>query len=329
MPLIKESSYQAPSWIRNPHVSTIYPSSFRRVHGIRYSRERLELNDGDFLDLDWSHAAVQNEHNQLASSSDKPLVIFSHGYLGNSTRQYILGSVKAFNQAGYDALVWNHRGLSGTCNRLEKITTHGSTDELEEVISYALTKSYTELILIGFSKGGNQLLKYAGESGSAIPKAVKAMVAISSPTDMVGSMAACRGTFYEWYFLKKLRKFMTLRQHLIDPKQYAEFARYRTLDDFTNEYVSPFFGWSNYAEATSALPYLSTIQVPTLLLNAQNDPILSPSCSPEEMARHSDYLWLETPRLGGHCGFYEQSSDGIYWVDRRTVEFVSEMLYSM
>ncbi|PKK37763.1 hypothetical protein BWI96_04665 [Siphonobacter sp. SORGH_AS_0500] len=328
MPLITHSSYKAPKGFRNPHLSTIYPSTFRRVQGVTYVRERLELTDGDFLDLDWSYATGDHLDNTLISSTKRPLAIISHGYLGNTTRHYVLGGVKSFNLAGYDTLAWNHRGLGGTCNRLEKITTHGSTDELKEIISYALTRGYTFLILVGYSKGGNQILKYAGELGAALPKAIEAMVAISTPTDMAGSMAVCRGTFYEWYFMRKLRKFMATRQHLIPPTQYAEFARYRTLDDFTNEYVSPLLGWKNYAEATSALPFVEHIQVPTLLLNAQNDPILSPSCSPEALARKSDYLWLETPQMGGHCGFYEKTTDGLCWADRRSVEFVSQLIYS-
>lgn len=328
MPLLTHSSYQAPKWFKNPHLSTVYPSAFRRVHGVTYSRERLELTDGDFIDLDWSLSLNGANDNLLITNAKRPLVILSPGYLGNSTRQYVLGGVKAFNEAGYDILAWNHRGLGGTCNRLEKITTHGSTDELQEITAHALSKGYRSLVLVGYSKGGNQILKYAGELGSALPESIKAMVAISTPTDMVGSMAACRGTFYEWYFMRKLRKFMAERQHLIPQKQYAAFAKYRTLDDFTNAYVSPLLGWKDYAESTSALPFVGNIQVPTLMINAQNDPILSESCSPREIARKSDFLWLETPLTGGHCGFYEKTTDGLCWADRRSVEFVSQMLYS-
>ncbi|WP_420156165.1 YheT family hydrolase [Siphonobacter sp.] len=317
MPLVTDSSYHAPFWMQNAHFSTIYPSTLRRVAGITYTRERLELADGDFLDIDWSFAHQPH-------SSNPPLALLTHGYLGNSTRQYMLGAVRAFNEAGFDALAWNHRGLSGEANRLEKMTTHGSTDDLAEVVHYALAKGYTSISLVGFSKGGNLALKYAGEQGSQLSNCIQSLVAVSTPTDMPGSMAACRGTFYEWYFLRKLRKFLSTRKHLIDQQLYAQFDRYRTLDDFSNEYISPFFGWKDYAEATSALPYLPNIRVRSLLLNAQNDPILSPSCSPKTLARQSDYLWLETPRLGGHCGFYEASKDGLYWVDRRIVNFVQQ-----
>ena len=158
MPILQSSYLPAHIW-RNQHVSTIYASAFRKVNGINYTRERLELSDGDFLDLDWSKSSENNTK----------LAIFTHGFLGNSTRPYLLGGVKALKSVDYDALVWNHRGLGGENNRFEKITTHGSSGDLEEVINYALSKNqYTEIILVGYSKGGNISLKYAGEKSENI-----------------------------------------------------------------------------------------------------------------------------------------------------------------
>ena len=163
MPILQSSYLPSRIW-QNPHVSTIYPSVFRKVNGIDYNRERLELSDGDFIDVDWSKSAENNTK----------LVIFTHGFLGNSTRPYVLGGVKAFKLVNYDALVWNHRGLSGENNRFEKITTHGSSGDLEEVINYALSKNqYAEIILVGYSKGGNISLKYAGEKSENIPIQIK------------------------------------------------------------------------------------------------------------------------------------------------------------
>ncbi len=335
MPVIETSAYRAPRLLRDGHLSTLLPSVARRVRGVTYVRERLDLPDGDFVDLDWSYAkvgsfqwAVGKKETPISCqlpTGNCPLVILTHGYLGNSTRPYMLGAAKAFNAAGYDALAWSHRGLSGELNRLPKLTTHGSTEELAAIVPHALAKGYTRLALVGFSKGGNMTLKYAGELGPNLPPEVQAVVAISVPADMVGSVGAFRGSFYERHFSRKMQRFIAFRQPLFSPGDFPDVARLRSLDDLTTHYVAPIMGFSGhraYYEQTSSLPVLHHIRVPTLILNAQNDPVLSESCSPRDLARNSDFLFLETPTFGGHCGFYEKSPDDLYWMDRRAVEFV-------
>jgi len=330
MPVIETSAYRAPRLLRGGHLSTLLPSVARRVRGVTYVRERLDLPDGDFVDLDWSKcgAGIGNEGFEKFHNPQPPirnLVILTHGYLGNSTRPYMLGAAKAFNAAGYDALAWSHRGLSGELNRLPKLTTHGSTEELAAIVPHSLAKGYTRLVLLGFSKGGNMTLKYAGELGANLPPEVQSVMAISVPADMVGSVGAFRGSFYERHFSRKMQKFIAFRQPLFSPTDFPDVARLRSLDDLTTHYVAPIMGFSGhraYYEQTSSLPVLNNIRVPTLILNAQNDPVLSESCSPRDLARNSDFLFLETPTFGGHCGFYEKSSDDLYWMDRRAVEFV-------
>ena len=333
MPIIK-STYQPSGLWRNPHVSTIYPSVFRKVKGIDYTRERLELSDGDFLDLDWNFSE-NIAFNQSAILKMETLIkqttklaIFTHGFLGNSTRPYLLGGVKAFNLAGYDALVWNHRGLGGEPNRLEKITIHGSSDDLEAVINYALSKKqYDKIVLVGYSKGGNISLKYAGEKGENIPAEIKNVVAISTPTDLQGSVDVMgKDGFYTNRFHKKLSKFLQQRKQLIDNEILKDFKQFKYLDDFADNYIAPLHGFKDgkeYYEACSALPVVDKIRIPALILNAQNDPVLSESCAMKDVAQKSDYVFSEVPIYGGHCGFYESNTDGLYWVDRRVVEFVS------
>ena len=317
MPILQSSYLPARIW-RNPHVSTIYPSAFRKVHGVNYTRERLELSDGDFLDLDWSKSSENNIK----------LAIFTHGFLGNSTRPYLLGGVKAFNLVYYDALVWNHRGLSGENNRFEKITTHGSLGDLEEVINHALSKKqYTEIILVGYSKGGNISLKYAGEKSENIPPQIKKIIAISSPTDLQGSVDVMgkRG-FYSERFKTKLIKFLLNRSGLIDDKTLQDFATFKYLDDFTDNYIAPLHGFKNgreYYEQCAAMNVVDKIRVPTFILNAKNDPVLSESCAMLEVAKKSDYIFSELPNYGGHCGFYQKNSDQLYWGDKRMIEFVT------
>jgi uncharacterized protein len=333
MPIIN-STYQPSKIWQNPHFSTIYPSVFRTVKGVEYTRERMELSDGDFLDLDWSFSenlAFNDEPIFTVKSfihKNNKLAIFTHGFLGSSTRPYVLGGVKAFNLAGYDALAWNHRGLGGENNRFERITTHGSSDELEEVINHALSKNqYDEIVLIGYSKGGNISLKYAGEKGENIPSKIKNIVAISTPTDLQGSVDTMgKNGFYTNRFHKKLSGFLKERKQLIGNETFRNLKNFKYLDDFADNYIAPVHGFKNgkdYYDSCSAMHVVDKIRIPTLILNAQNDPVLSKSCAMEEVAKQSDYVFSEVPLYGGHCGFYEPNRDGTYWVDRRVVEFAS------
>ncbi len=323
MPLIK-STYNAPHFHKNAHFTTVFASVFRKVNGVKYIRERLELSDGDFVDCDWSFQGK----NHPAGVGGLGLVIITHGLLGNSDRQYVKGTVKHFNNMGWDALAWNHRGLSGEPNRLEKITIHGSTDELAEVINYAINqKKYDKITLIGWSKGGNISLKYAGEIGEKIPRAIKSIVAISVPTDVYGSVQVMGKTsFYAKRFKTKFYNYLKTKKHLIDPEKFAEFANYETLEDYSEYYVAPLNNFRNakeYYQKCSALPYLKNIIIPTLILNSIDDPILSMTSSPFQLAEKSDLIHLETTKSGGHCSFYTPNSDGIYWAERRAFEFMN------
>jgi uncharacterized protein len=337
MPIIN-STYQPSKIWQNPHFSTIYPSVFRKVGGVQYTRERMELSDGDFLDLDWSFAenVAFNQAPILTVKSllnkNNKLAIFTHGFLGNSTRPYLLGGVKSLNSAGYDALAWNHRGLGGESNRFERITTHGSSDELEEVINYALSKNqYNEIVLVGYSKGGNISLKYAGEKGENIPAEIKNVVAISTPTDLQGSVDAMgKNGFYTNRFHKKLSEFLKNRKQLIGNKTLNGFKKLKYLDDFSDHYIAPLHGFKDakdYYDQCSAMHVVDKIRVPTLILNAQNDPVLSESCAMKDVAKQSDFVFAETPKFGGHCGFYEANKDGLYWGDKRAVEFVNTVVF--
>jgi uncharacterized protein len=315
MPILQSSYLPSPIW-RNPHVSTIYPSAFRKVDGVNYTREGLELVDGDFLDLDWSKSSENNPK----------LAIFTHGFLGNSTRPYLLGGVKAFNSVHYDALAWNHRGLGGRNNRFEKITTHGSSGDLEEVINYALSlKQYAEIILVGYSKGGNIAMKYGGEKSVNIPSEIKKIIAISSPTDLQGSVDVMgKKGFYTQRFKTKLVKFLLNRPELIDSQVLKELPKMKYLDDITDNYIAPLHGFKDgrdYYEQCAAMHVVDKIRVPTFILNAKNDPVLSESCAMLEVAKNSDYIYSELPNHGGHCGFYHPNTDGIYWGEKRMIEF--------
>ena len=196
--MIPRSTYCPPALFSNPHVQTVFPSLFRRVPGIHYQRERIETPDGDFLDLDWSR------------NGSSGLGIVLHGLEGDSKRAYMLGMAKALNNAGWDAVCLNFRGCSGECNRRLRFYHSGETGDLHTVISHVVKQhTYLGIALIGFSLGGNVILKYLGEQGRRSHPLIKKAVAVSVPCDLASSslkLSRSLNRIYLKRFLRMLRK---------------------------------------------------------------------------------------------------------------------------
>ena len=195
MPLIHSAYPGPPVYQYNGHLQTILPSLTRTVRNVTYERERLILNDGDFVDLDWIDRA------------QKKLVILTHGLEGDSNRQYIRGTAKLFAQHNYDVLAWNCRSCSGEMNQAFRLYNHGEIGDFGEVIAHALnTKRYQKVVLVGYSMGGNITLKYLGVNGQQLPDAIKRGIAISAPTDLGASAVLLdqpANRFYRNRFRKK------------------------------------------------------------------------------------------------------------------------------
>ncbi|MET4106985.1 alpha/beta fold hydrolase [Hymenobacter sp. UYP22] len=323
MPLVSHSAYQPPFYMFNGHLQTIVPSLWRSVPDVRYQRERVETEDGDFLDLDWSRRPDGQATDTLA--------IVSHGLEGDAGRPYVRGMVRALNHAGLDALAWNYRSCSGEMNRLLRSYHLGDTDDLDFVVRYALgTARYRRVFLTGFSAGGNVTLKYLGENPARVPKEVQRAAVFSVPTDLKSSshhIARLENRIYLNRFMKTLREKMRQKAALL-PGQ-VDLTDIDTLQDFPqfdDRFTAPMHGFKSadeYYEHASSGRYLSGIRIPTLLVNAQNDPFLPASCFPREVAAQSPYLFLETPADGGHVGFGEGAPDGPYYSERRAVEFLT------
>ncbi|MCB0832221.1 MAG: alpha/beta fold hydrolase [Bacteroidetes bacterium] len=315
MPLI-HSSYYAPTWLRNGHIQSILPSLFRRVHGVNYVRERVDTPDGDFLDLDWSCV------------NSRRVVIICHGLEGSSDRPYMRGMAMAFNHAGWDALAWNYRGCSGEPNRLVRSYHSGETGDLNYVVQHAL-KKYHRMALIGFSLGGNLVLKYTGER--RVPTAIGSVVAVSAPCDLRASAVRMEGwedRIYMRRFLRMLGEKLTEKQkyfpNAIDLRGYN---RIRTFREFDDRFTAPMHGFrdaEDYWERCSSKSYLSSISVSTLILSAEDDPFLTPECFPTDVAIENERIHLELTTHGGHVGFIETKDDGQYYSERRAVEFINE-----
>ncbi|MDN5210662.1 alpha/beta fold hydrolase [Fulvivirgaceae bacterium BMA12] len=320
MPIIAQSSYKRPFYLFSKHLETIIPSVFRKIHGIQYHRERIDTEDGDFLDLDW----LKGGNSQLA--------IISHGLEGSSERHYVKGMAKTYHQNGWDVLAWNCRTCSGEINRTARFYHHGATDDLKAVIDHAvLPDNYQNVVLVGCSMGGSLILKYLGEN-QVLPKALLCATVFSVPCNLKSSAMAlekAENRFYKRRFLKKLEKKVKAKAEIMPGVvKYDGFDDIKNFTDFDNKYTAPLHGFldaEDFYKNASAENYLSKINLPTLLVNAKNDPFLPAACYPVEIARNHDSIYLEMPEHGGHVGFSLRGEE-FNWAEKRSWSFVNEIL---
>lgn len=311
------SNYQPPFLFRNAHFATIFSATLRRVNFKIQRRERLHLQDGDFIDLDWS----------FSEEKSKKLIIAMHGLSGNARRPYMLGIAKTFTEQGWDAVGINFRSCSGEINRLYRSYNAGATEDLAEVISHINKQySYSEIALIGFSLGGNLLLKYLGESPKLSP-AIKTAVAVSTPCDLGASLLALeapKNKLYTQRFEKELKAQLFERQQYFPEKlSKSDISACNSLLAIDELYTSKAHGYKNaadYYKKCSCLQFLPTISIPTLLLNAKNDSFLTAASYPTDIAENSDYLYLEMPEYGGHVGFFQPEK--YYYHEERALAFI-------
>ncbi len=318
MPII-HSSYQPPLSLRNGHLSTIYPTLFRRLGSPSTDRERLELPDGDFIDLDWS----DRKYSRLA--------IIGHGLEGESSTKYMRGMSLALRRRSWDTLAWNCRGCSGEPNRLLRSYHSGVSDDLGHVIDHAISKGYQSVALIGFSLGGNIVLKYLGEQGSKLHPEVKAGVAFSVPCDLTSSslrLADWDNKIYMSRFMNGLKEKIIQKDNKFPGKlNLAGIKRIKNFKQFDDRFTAPLNGFidaRDYWVRASSKPHLENIQIPSLLVQAANDPFLPEPCFPRKIAKASKSLHLEIPRHGGHVGFISRGSE--YWSERRCAKFIEEVI---
>lgn len=321
MPILVSSYQRPPKFLSNGHFQTVY-GYYRPLPKIIpiQKRERIFTRDGDFLDLDWSPIGANR------------LVILSHGLEGDTKRPYIFAMTQFLNQAGWDVLAWNYRGCSGEINHQVRFYHSGETDDLHEVILHAESRgTYSNISLIGFSVGGNITLKYLGENPARLPSKLKRAVAFSVPCDLISGadkLGWAGNQFYLREFLRCFRQKIRLKQKKM-PHQISDigFSRIKNIKHFDERYTAPLNGFKNaqdYWRKSSCLFYLKQIPIPTLLVNAKNDPLLTEKCFPIAEAEENPYFFLETPEAGGHLGFFSKEHHPWFWSEFRALEFLSE-----
>jgi predicted alpha/beta-fold hydrolase len=308
-------TYQRPGWLWNQHLETIFPAKFRAAPRVNFQRERIDTPDGDFLDLDW----VRQSSNQL--------LIISHGLEGNSYRPYVRGLANAVGTLGWSIVAWNYRGCSGEMNRQLRFYHSGATDDLATVVDHAVRQGYEHVHLVGFSLGGNLTLKYLGEPRSR-PTAIKRALAFSVPLHLHSSCLEIiqpHNWLYNLNFLISLRRKLRLKAQQFPEIDLQPLKKISNLFQFDDVYTGPLHGFANaidYYERSSALQYLPAIQIPTKIISAQNDPFLSPACYPTADIVRNSRIQTEFPRHGGHVGFAQFGTKGLYWSELKALEFL-------
>ena len=312
------SSYEAPWWLPGGHLQTI-AAALAPAPRVAWSRERWETPDGDFIDLDWAGRAA-NPGSQDRSS---PVLALFHGLEGSSASPYARTIAAHALALGWRCVVPHFRGCSGELNRLPRAYHSGDSEEIRWILE-ALSGRAGALYGCGISLGGNALLKYLGEQGEGA--AVRKAIAISAPLDLAAAGRALdAGLSRELYtriFLKTLKKktFEKIKRQEISVDS-RRLRRARTFWEFDDTVTAPlhgFLGANDYWARSSSGPWLGRIRVPTLVLNARNDPFM-PATALDAIGDMPPNLVLEFPRSGGHAGFPGRNR----WLARRVLDFLS------
>ena len=292
--------YRAPAWLPGGDLQTIYTSLFISVPRVDYRRERLELADGDFLDFDW-----------VDGQPGQPVVVLFHGLEGNSGSFYARDLMHAVQQRGWTGVVAHFRGCSGEDNRLPRAYFAGDSADIETMLRHVKSRHPdAPLYAVGVSLGGNALLKWLGENGPRAAALVECAAAVSAPLDLTAAGNALDGGFnrnvYTARFLATL-KAKALRKAekfpgLLDAEAVAAATTFREFDTLVTAKLHGFIDADDYWRRVSAKPLLKSIAVPTLVINAKNDPFLPAWAlpGPDDV---SAAVVLEQPDGGGHVAF--------------------------
>ncbi len=306
-------------WLCNAHLQTVYAAVLAPAPRVALRRERWETPDGDFVDVDF-----------LDGPAGTPWVQLFHGLEGSSASPYARTLMETVRLRGWRGSVLNFRGCSGEPNRLARAYHSGDSEEVDWVLRRLKARAAgAPLFAVGVSLGGNALAKWLGERGEAALEVAERAVAVCAPVDLTAAGDALGrglGRMYTRHFLRSLRRNALARLERF-PGLYDGPAvrRSQTLRDFDNLVTAPLHGFrdtDDYWARASAKPWLPSVRVPLLLLNARDDPFLPQGALPTER-EVAPAVRLEFPDRGGHVGFVSGPFPGhIEWLPRRIFHFL-------
>ena len=328
--MLIQSTFKPAWWLNNPHLQTLYPALLRKPPNPVLKRERLITNDDDFIDIDF------------CGEGDLPLVILLHGLTGSSQSVYIKGLQQALWERGLRSVALNFRGCSGEYNHSSRCYHSGETGDIDFLYRTLRTREPdTQMAAVGFSLGGNVLLKWLGEQGKQVQ--MFAATAVSVPLVLSACASKLDSGFSKLYrasLLRELKEYVHLKQqHLesLGKTEEAEILRHiGDLDNITSFWqyddrvIAKLYDFANvedYYQRSSSRQFLQAITVPTLLIQAQDDPFMTSSVIPE-ITELSSSVFLETTQAGGHVGFISGNNplQPEYWLEQRIPEFLQQQL---
>ena len=308
------SEYRAPWWLPGGHLQTIV-AAFSPAPRVAFTREAWETPDGDFIEVDRAGAAA-NQH----------LLVLFHGLEGSSQSHYARAIAHETLERGWNFALPHFRGCSGRLNRLPRAYHSGDTDEADWILR-RFAEAAGPFVAAGVSLGGNVLLKWLGERGAAASRLVQRAAAVSAPIDLAACGNALDCGFnqrtYTRAFLATL-KAKALEKHSLGHLRFdaQRLSGARTLREFDDLITAPLHGFrdaDDYWTRASSAPWLAKIEVPTLVLNARNDPFLPADALERAVREAASSVVLEFPRTGGHAGFPGRDR----WLARRVLNFLS------
>ena len=323
---IIESGFRPHPLLRNPHLQTLLPTLTRPPLEIR--RERLELADGDFVDLGWSGN----------TAGRGPLAILLHGLTGGFESKYLRGTARRLIARGWRTVALQFRGAGGVPNRLPRCYNHGDTEDLLHLCRELRRREpSTPLFAAGWSMGANILLKALGEAGDDTP--LSAAAAACAPFQLEPCAEVLRRGFarvYQNHLIGNLGANLRLKHGPVELLPGADLAAALGAADFfafDNAYTAPMNGYRDahdYYTRSSCGPFLKHIRRPTLVVNTLDDPFMRPDIIPAA-TELAPAVTLELARHGGHIGFIGMSRGGgpRWWLDERLSEYLLEAAASL
>ena len=315
-----ESDFRPAWWLPGAHAQTLWPFVCRPRAKLAIDWERLELPDGDFLDLAWY-------------GTGSKLCVLLHGLEGNYRSHYMPGLMQVLKQSGWRVMVMHFRGCSGTLNRLPRSYHSGETGDLRYVLNLLRERERPEcMTAAGFSLGGNVLLKYLGQKPDE--SYLDAACAVSVPFDLAAGAARLEkglSQLYQGWLVRTLRrKIRNKFSRMKSPIELSALDLQQTFRQFDDYVTAPLHGFrdaDDYYTRSSSKSYLKFIRTPTLILHAEDDPFLGPEAVPaaDEL---STMVRLELSQRGGHVGFVSGSVPWHpeYWIDTRIRNYLAHYL---
>jgi len=317
-------------WLSNPHTQTLWPSIFRKPPNLKRVRERYTTSDGDFFDVDWYGKGV------------KGVVILLHGLTGSSSSHYILGLQQELEQQGFTVAAINCRACSGEPNLRAGSYHAGFTDDIQQFYqAVRVGDPNVPIYTVGFSLGGNIMLKWLGEKANDID--VTAAVTVSVPYKLANCADKVDKGFskiYREHLIGEMKKKLANKRTFFKAnKMLKEFDKLDALGDinwiksfweFDDHVVARLHGFDgvhDYYKKCSSIGFLKDIKVPTLLIHAKDDPFTSHTVLPKQKELSSSTQLLTVER-GGHVGFVssQHSSGKRYWLEDVIPYFINEAI---